>query len=77
MLSVSDLTEISLPFCRSDKTLQDIVYKLVPGLFKSKSTTVKPSLRLKHCVYFHSDSAFAFSLAIFLLVVSYIIMQQY
>lgn len=26
-------------YCRrSDKTLQDIVYKLVPGLFKSKSS---------------------------------------
>lgn len=30
-------TSFTLPMnFRSDKTLQDIVYKLVPGLFKSK-----------------------------------------
>lgn len=40
MFSIPDLTDFSLPFSRSDKTLQDIVYKLVPGLFKSNSTTV-------------------------------------
>lgn len=34
---LDDLTEVSFPVLRSDKTLQDIVYKLVPGLFKSKS----------------------------------------
>uniref|UniRef100_A0A8C4NP42 BMI1 proto-onco, polycomb ring finger n=1 Tax=Dicentrarchus labrax TaxID=13489 RepID=A0A8C4NP42_DICLA len=28
--------EFSLPLSRSDKTLQDIVYKLVPGLFKNE-----------------------------------------
>jgi len=28
--------QIMLVYFRSDKTLQDIVYKLVPGLFKSK-----------------------------------------
>lgn len=37
---LSDSTEVSLPLSRSDKTLQDIVYKLVPGLFKSKSDSI-------------------------------------
>lgn len=46
----------SLPPLRSDKTLQDIVYKLVPGLFKSKSTAA--AISVATCVYFHSDSAF-------------------
>lgn len=29
---------LSFKFSRADKTLQDIVYKLVPGLFKGKTS---------------------------------------
>lgn len=46
IFSHSELTEVSLPLYRSDKTLQDIVYKLVPGLFKSKNATVKQPLHV-------------------------------
>lgn len=57
-ISVAWLQLLSLPL-RSDKTLQDIVYKLVPGLFKSKSTAAAISVTTR--VYFHSDSAVIFS----------------
>lgn len=47
---------ISLPLSRSDKTLQDIVYKLVPGLFKSKSRAEQLALELAYCVFSHFTS---------------------
>lgn len=33
-------------FCRADKTLQDIVYKLVPGLFKGETRFLEATLKL-------------------------------
>lgn len=35
-VSSTALTDVFKTFPRADKTLQDIVYKLVPGLFKGK-----------------------------------------
>lgn len=62
---------------RSDKTLQDIVYKLVPGLFKSKSTAAESSLYLTWVYTFiltpHSRTH---SLAFFWSVVSSTVSRQ-
>lgn len=55
----------SFTLCRSDKTLQDIVYKLVPGLFKSKIMTVSHVFWLiLHALppfLFYSNSSTAFT----------------
>lgn len=53
-----ELTQVSLPLYRSDKTLQDIVYKLVPGLFKSKNATgaASASCILSLCLFIYKFS---------------------
>ena len=40
---VSSLSQLSVVCCRADKALQDIVYKVVPGLYKTEMKA-----RLKH-----------------------------